>query len=205
MPAVSATVRVFISSIHRDARPGRTGSLIRLTVMGTAIGLLFWDTAPKATAAPPEYSPAVDAERTGPTGNTKDAKMKLTNTSRDRLQHFQAIMDRYYRGETIQQAEDALNRSIEQYNRSAEASHARSESTRKELEKEFARIEPLGRQIEDMDKQLAAKPDRHDQAAVKAYNDLVTRRNDAVTRYNTLGKPLKERQQTHNELIKRSP
>ena len=66
----------------------------------------------------------------------ESSKQSLTNA--DRLKQFEAVMDRYYRGDSLKKARTGLDESIDQYNRWTQMSLARHESARVALDKEFA-------------------------------------------------------------------
>jgi hypothetical protein len=118
-------------------------------------------------------------------------------TGAERLRDFEAVMDRYYRGNSLEKAETALNQAIDQYNRWAKSTEAQHEIARTTLEKEFASLGEIRPQIEEVEKRLAQRPDAHNRAAIEQRNRL-------VRKYNEAGNIYKKHESAFNESIKQS-
>jgi len=117
-----------------------------------------------------------------------------------KLDEFEKIMARFFRRNPVAEARASANRAVQEYNQWLKAQRAALDPERGKLEAEFKVLEALGEQIQALDKKLAAgKPDTDSADSVRKYNALARRRNEAVTKYNTLGKAYKAREKAFNE------
>lgn len=146
-------------------------------------------------SAPSGQDPATDAP--------SQRQAEQPTPEPDRLSQFEAVMDRHYRGDPVDEARDSLNQRIDEHNRWVETTKARHEAARTELETESQSLRALKKEIADLDARLAEKPRADDRAVVEAYNALVAERNARVDKYNQLGKAFQRRQAAHNDSVAR--
>jgi clan AA aspartic protease (TIGR02281 family) len=117
----------------------------------------------------------------------------------EKLQHIEALMDRYYRGKPIERARAVLNRSIQEHNQWVESARAELRATVAKLNEQVETIQELDKLTDDMDRRLAETPDRADQPAVDAYNALADDRNARVREYNLLIESHKRQEKEYRE------
>lgn len=172
-------------------------------VMGTLISCADSDRGPAKMDPPPQPPPAAAAEQDRSADAPRLEEAAPAKPEPDRLSHIEAVMDRHYRGDPLDEARTSLNQRIDEHNRWVETTKARHEATRTELETESQSLRALEKEIADLDARLADKPHDDDRAAVDAYNALVTRRNALVEKYNRLGKSYQRRQAEYNDSVAR--
>jgi len=127
------------------------------------------------------------------------ARMAATAAKLDALER---VMDRHYRGETVDDARERVNAMVREHNalidarnRDLDASGARVDAAREPVDR-------LKAEIDRMDKGLKRRPSTSDRAAVTEYNALLKRRNAAVKRFNIINDSANAVVKAHNARVK---
>jgi len=152
-------------------------------------------------ASQPEVPTAEDGKRCASGDDSQDVAAAPSIAKDDRLQKFEAVMERYYRGDPLEKTRTDLNRSIEEYNQWMKSTQAQLKADSADLNHQVDAIRALDKSIGKMDKRLAEKPDLRDEPAVEAYNALVSQRNERVREYNELAASHKKSKQAYNDSL----
>jgi hypothetical protein len=121
----------------------------------------------------------------------------------ERIAEFETIMDRFYRGESMDEVRKKVNSLVDGYNKLVGASNREVAAAEKKLDEKLKPLRALEKDIDAMDGRLKRKPDRTDGDAVREYNALVDRRNAVVKRTNELGKRGEASIEAHNRYVRR--
>lgn len=116
---------------------------------------------------------------------------------------LESIMERFYRGKSVEEATDAVNDLVESYNSRGDAGNREIEASKAALEGQLAPQRRIKKEIEALDKRLARKPSAGDRAAVREYNAAVARRNALAAQFNELNVRARAGIEAHNRLAKR--
>jgi len=172
-------------------------------LIGTVISCANSDREPVEMDPPPEPPPPAAAQQDSSAAAPGQEEAEQAMPEPDRLSELEAVMDRYYRGDPLDEARSSLNQRIDEHNRWVESTNAQHEATRAELETESESLRAVEKEIEDQDTRLADEPRADDRAAVDAYNARLTQRNVLVEQYNQLGKSYQQRQAAYNDSVAR--
>ena len=119
-----------------------------------------------------------------------------------RLDTIEQVMDRHYRGETVDEARERVNAMVREHNalidarnRDLDASGARVDAAREPVTR-------LKAEIDRMDAALKRRPSASDRAGVNEYNALLRRRNAAVKRFNIINDSANAVVKAHNARVK---
>jgi len=126
-----------------------------------------------------------------------------TRIYNERITEFEKIMDRFYRGESIDEVRNKVNSLVDGYNKLVGTTNGEVAAAEKKLDEKLKPLRALEKDVDAMDGRLKRKPDRTDGAAVREYNALVDRRNAAVKRANELGKRGEASIDAHNRYVRR--
>ncbi len=126
-----------------------------------------------------------------------------TRIYNERITDLETIMDRFYRGESIDEVRNKVNSLVDGYNKLVGTTNGEVSAAEKKLDEKLKPLRALEKDIEVMDRRLKRKPDRTDGAAVREYNALVDRRNAVVKRSNELGKRGEASIDAHNRYVGR--
>jgi len=116
-----------------------------------------------------------------------------------RIKAVQGIMDRYYRGERLEEAIDRSNAQIRSYNARARAKQAETEKERSRLEALLAPIEEARGRLKAMDGELKQQSSAANQEAIKRQIDA---RNALVKQINELSAKARVVTDTYNALAR---
>jgi len=172
-------------------------------LIGTVISCANSDREPVEMDPPPEPPPPAAAQQDSSAAAPGQEEAEQAKPEPDRLSELEAVMDRYYRGDPLDEARSSLNQRIDEHNRWVESTNAQHEATRAELETESQSLRAVEKKIEDQDTRLTDEPRADDRAAVDAYNARLTQRNVLVEQYNQLGKSYQQRQAAYNDSVAR--
>ena len=120
-----------------------------------------------------------------------------------RLNAYEKIMERYFRGDPRETLLESMNRQINEYNNWFSPRKKILESERGKLNEEFKSVDEIKKQIDTLDEKLTRIPDPTDEKAVKAYNEELKKRNALVEKYNGLAKAYKEHETAFNTSVKK--
>jgi len=121
-----------------------------------------------------------------------------------RLDDLEKILERYYRGESLDDAHTRVNDLVDEFNEHIEMKNAELDRAKAVLDLQLAPVKKLGERIAVIDKQLKSVPDASNGAAVRRYNALVEERNRLVLRHNNLNKSAKRSVEVYNAQVKRT-
>jgi len=119
-----------------------------------------------------------------------------------RIAEADRVLERFYRGESIDAARDRSNKEIEAYNAQAKAVNAELEKARARMEQAQGPGREAYAQLQEMDKTLKDIPDGNDQAGNKRYRERVDARNALAHRVNDLNDKSKAAIDEYNALAK---
>ena len=101
-----------------------------------------------------------------------------------RLASMQAVMDRFFRGESLEAGHKRVNAQVEAFNAQVAETTRQTDAARAQAEREIEPGRALGTRLEAMDKSLGSPPDPADRAGVRSYNARVDARNTLAGQYN---------------------
>jgi clan AA aspartic protease (TIGR02281 family) len=101
-----------------------------------------------------------------------------------RLAAVASVMDRFYRGESLDAGQKRVNGLAEAYNAQVQQRNGELDALRAQADRAQAPALQLAATLEAQDQALGRAPDPADRAAVAAYNERVQARNALVTQYN---------------------
>lgn len=159
----------------------------------------------KRTGVP---SPAAALRRAFPPGARAALALLIAGAARAgsygaRIAEFEAIMDRFYRGESIEEAGKRVNSLVDSYNKLVDSRNREVKAAQEKLDEELGPLRALEKEVEAMDGRLERKPEATDAGSVRTYNALVDRRNALVKEANDLGKRGQARIDAHNRYVRR--
>jgi hypothetical protein len=120
-----------------------------------------------------------------------------------RLNDYEKIMDRYFRGNPRESALALINSAVREHNGWLEAGKNDLDAQREKLTDELKQITPLEKQIDALDEKLTRIPDPTDEKAVKAYNAEMEKRTALANKYNNLVTEYQEHESTFNSSVAR--
>lgn len=103
-----------------------------------------------------------------------------------RIAEADRVLERFYRGESIDALRERSNKEIEAYNAQAKAVNAELEKARARMEQAQVPGKEAYAQLQEMDKTLKDIPDGNDQAGNKRYRERMDARNALAHRVNEL-------------------
>jgi hypothetical protein len=101
-----------------------------------------------------------------------------------RLAAVASVMERFYRGESLDAGQKRVNGLADAYNAQVKQRNGELDALRAQTDRAQAPTLELAATLEAQDKALARAPDPADHAAVAAYNERVRARNALVAQYN---------------------
>ena len=140
----------------------------------------------------------------GSAGSGMQDQMRKLKSYDAEIAELEAVMERFYRGESIEDAQKRLNALVEEHNALVEATNREIKAAQERLEEQLKPLRRLEKELDAMDKRLRRKPDRSDEAAVRAYNALVERRNAAMREVNRLNERANASIEAHNEGVRQT-
>ena len=101
-----------------------------------------------------------------------------------RLASMDAVMDRFFRGESLESGHKRVNGLVDAFNAQVAETDRQAEAARAQAEEALAPSRELGARLQAMDQALGAAPDPADRAAIRSYNERVDARNALAAQYN---------------------
>ena len=99
-----------------------------------------------------------------------------------RLANLEAVMQRYYRGDSLESLVKQINDETEAMAAKAEVQRAAIEAATQLVKRNIGAANELRKQLDELEKKTSQTPDSRDRDAVKKYNDLVKEHNALVER-----------------------
>ena len=127
------------------------------------------------------------------------ARMRKAAT---RVDEFERVMDRHYRGESVDVARERVNAMVREHNKLVDERNRGLDQSGGKLDAAREPVEKLRSEIDRMDAALKRKPSLSNRAAVAEYNALLKRRNAAVKRFNRMNDTVNVVVKSHNERVK---
>ncbi len=121
----------------------------------------------------------------------------------ERIAEFETIVDRFYRGESMDEVRKKVNSLVDRFNTLVGTRNREVAAAEKKLDGKLKPLRALEKDVDAMDRRLKRRPNRTDGGAVREYNALVNRRNAAVKRTNELGKRGEASIDAHNRYVRR--
>jgi clan AA aspartic protease (TIGR02281 family) len=118
-----------------------------------------------------------------------------------RLAAAEAVMQRYYRGEGLEAANQRVNAQVDRYNALVGQRNGELEAARAQLDRELAPSQEAAAALEAQDRALG--PPGADPQAVRRYNDRVKARNAVAARYNQLRAAAQQASDAYQERARR--
>ena len=137
------------------------------------------------------------------TRRAHDGSRKMSSYDR-RIDRFEAIMNRFYRGESIGEARRRHNALVKKHNKRVAAGNDETKAAEKKLELALKPLRKVQAVIKKMDKKLEGEPNESDRNAVRRYNALIKRRNARVRQANELSRQSSTEIDAYNELVARA-
>jgi hypothetical protein len=98
---------------------------------------------------------------------------------------LERIMDRHYRGETIEVVRERVNAMVKEHNALVDARNRELDAAGAKVDRAREPVTKLRAEIDRLDAALKRRPSASDRAAASRYNALLKRRNAAVKRFNS--------------------
>ncbi len=111
------------------------------------------------------------------------ARLRIAASDVDKLER---IMDRHYRGESVDAARERVNAMVNEHNALVDARNRTLDAAGAKVDKAREPVRKLRAEIDRLDAALKRRPSASDRAAASRYNALLKRRNAAVKRFNTM-------------------
>ena len=115
-----------------------------------------------------------------------------------KLNEYEEIMNRYFRGDPRVTTLETINNKIEVFNRWYSSKKNILDEQREKLQKEYKTLDEIKKQIDALDEKLTRIPDQTNKEAVKAYSAEMKKRNDLVDKYNNHAKEYNTKERGYN-------
>jgi clan AA aspartic protease (TIGR02281 family) len=102
----------------------------------------------------------------------------------DRIAQVEAVMDRFFRGESVEEARLRVVAQVDAYNALAKSRTGELEAQRAKVEQLMAPVREQAAKLEAMDKELANRPAVPSEDDIKRLNALAKKRNEFAHQYN---------------------
>ncbi|MHC4249665.1 MAG: retropepsin-like aspartic protease [Planctomycetota bacterium] len=129
-------------------------------------------------------------------------EMARVGTVAAEVDKLDRVMDRLYRGESVDAARERVNAMVKEHNALVDARNRELDESGAKVDRAREPVEKLRAEIDRMDAALKRKPSASDRAAANEYNALVKRRNAAVKRFNSMNDRVNAVVKTHNAHVK---
>jgi len=121
-----------------------------------------------------------------------------------RIKDAEMVVERYYRGETLEKARRRVNLQVDDFNARVTGWKARLEKAKAQAGQGSEPLAALETQIATLDRQLALRPDPKDAEALRRFNRQVESRNALVESYNTLAESVRGSADAYESMAQQS-
>jgi clan AA aspartic protease (TIGR02281 family) len=120
-----------------------------------------------------------------------------------RLDAVEAVLERFYRGESLEAGHRRVNALVEDYNAQIRQRNSESDAARGEADRALRPSEATASRLEALDQALGPAPAPLNRDAMRRYNDQVDRRNALVGQYNAQLAEARQSLEAYQERMRR--